>query len=209
MADANPQGILFAGADEWVRDLAKTIKNAGFNVTLVDTNYSHISEAKMLGLPAYCASILSDYVREELDLAGIGNFVALTRNDEVNELGVNEFSHVFGRKNVYRLPLNDKSKGRRAALGGKTRGRLLFDGNWGEKRIFQAYQNGWRVKSTKLTEEFGFEQFKENYGEDYLIVAAIENKKLMIATVDNPLVPATGQTLISFVKAPASRAAST
>ena len=54
LANANPQGILFAGADPWIRDVAKTIIDAGFAVAVVDTNYRNISAARMEGLPAHC-----------------------------------------------------------------------------------------------------------------------------------------------------------
>ncbi len=197
LADANPQGVLFAGADHWIRDLAKTLQNNGFSVVLVDTNYSHISEAKMMGLNAYCASILSDFVREEMDLPGVGYFAALTRNDEVNELGVNEFAHTFSLKNVFRLPLNDATKGRRATLGGKTRGRQLFKGDWNEKKIWQAYQTGWRCKLTKLTSEFTFQDFEETYGKDYLLIAVIDaNRNLTLVTKDSNLQLTAGKSLI-------------
>jgi CPA1 family monovalent cation:H+ antiporter len=100
LADANPQGVLFAGADAWVRDLALMVKNSGFPVMLVDTNVRNVSEARMSGLSAECASILSEHVQEELDLGGIGRLIALTPNDEVNALAVRELAHVFGRAQV-------------------------------------------------------------------------------------------------------------
>ena len=90
LADANPQGVLFAGADAWVRELALTVKNCGVPVVLVDTNFRNVSEARMAGLTAECASILSEHVQEEIDLSGIGRLMALTPNDEVNALAIRE-----------------------------------------------------------------------------------------------------------------------
>ena len=75
LSDSNPQGILFAGGEPWVRELASLVQAEGFEVLLVDTNYTHVAAAKMDGLPAECASILSEHVREELDLSGIGRLV--------------------------------------------------------------------------------------------------------------------------------------
>ncbi len=44
LADPNPQGILFAGAEAWVRDIAKVLHDGGFAVILVDTNFANIAE---------------------------------------------------------------------------------------------------------------------------------------------------------------------
>ena len=70
--------------------LALTVKNCGFPVVLVDTNFRNVSEARMAGLTAECARILSEHVQEEIDLSGIGRLVALTPNDEVNALAIRE-----------------------------------------------------------------------------------------------------------------------
>ncbi len=84
LADPNPQGILFAGAEPGIREIAKQVHAKGIPVLLVDTNYANVAAAKMAGLPAECVSILSEHLREELDLAGIGRLLAMTANDEVN-----------------------------------------------------------------------------------------------------------------------------
>ena len=57
-----------------------------YPVRLVDTNYQHCAAARMLGVPATCASILSEHVLEDLDLGGMGRFFAMTSNDELNAM---------------------------------------------------------------------------------------------------------------------------
>ena len=56
LADANPQGVLFAGAEPWIQEIARALRDEGFAVLLVDTNYSHVAAARMAGLPARCAA---------------------------------------------------------------------------------------------------------------------------------------------------------
>ena len=118
--------MLFAGAAAWIRDIAVILKDAGYAVVLVDTNYDNISAAKMAGLPAHCKSILSEYAHEEIDLAGIGRFLALTKNDAVNAMAAADFSHFFGSQNVYRLFPADADKGSRAKVGEVSKGCLLY-----------------------------------------------------------------------------------
>ncbi len=201
LSDMNPQGILFAGASVWIREIALELQKHGIAVTLVDTNYRNVASAKMDGIQAYCTSILSDHIHEESDLSGIGRLMAMTSNDEVNVLATKEYEHLFGRKNVYQLPPRKTAIGNRASLSGKLDARILFDANWDEDRYWSALREGYRVKSTALTEEFTMEHFLEMYDDDALVLMTIENKRtLNIATVRVPLEPKAGQILISLVK---------
>ncbi len=207
LAESNPQGIMFGGASGWIRDVAKILKEVGYTVVLVDTNYQNVSAAKMAGLPAHCKSILSDYVHEEINLAGIGRFLALTKNDAVNAMAAADFSHVFGSKNVYRLLPGDLEKGARSKVGEVARGRELFDETWGAERLRTAYENGFRPKLTNITAEFTFEDFASKYGDQMLVLFVMEdNGTLLINTADSQLKPKPGQAVIAMVKSDDSEA---
>ena len=199
LADSDRQGLLLAGADEWIQQLALVVQQHGFSVVLVDTNYSNIAEAKMKGLSAHCASILSDHIHEEADLSGIGRMMALTGNDEVNALAVREYAHLFGRQHVYQLPPNDRSSGRRASLADQHHGRQLFGEEWNEETIWNAYHAGHQIKATGLTEEFGFDDFTQRYRDVKVLLVVESSKFLRIDTSDKPLTPSAGQTVIALV----------
>ncbi|MCB1234443.1 MAG: sodium:proton exchanger, partial [Verrucomicrobiae bacterium] len=70
LAVKNPQGILFAGIRPWVVEAAAAVQREGFRVLLLDSNYHATRKARMAGLPAVTANVLSDFVTEDLDLAG-------------------------------------------------------------------------------------------------------------------------------------------
>ena len=201
LADANPQGIMFGGASPWIRDLALVLKDAGYSVVLLDTNYHNVSAAKMAGLTAYCKSVLSDFARQEVDLAGVGKFLALTKNDAVNAMAVAEFSHIFGRQNVYRLSAKDANKGERAKVGEVSKGRELFADAWNEDRLQKVYENGYRPKLTNITEEFTFDDFQHEHGEDVMVLVVIDKSKTVtINTADKELQPNTDQSVIALVQ---------
>jgi CPA1 family monovalent cation:H+ antiporter len=201
LAEANPQGILFGGAADWIRDVALILNDAGYAVVLLDTNYHNVSAAKMLGLNAHCKSLLSEYAHDEIDLAGVGRFLALTRNDAVNAMAANDFSHLFGSQNVYRLLPADVDKGNRAKVGEVSKGRELFAEEWGEERFQIAYEEGFRPKLTRISEEFGFEEFEAKYGDQMLVLFVVEDSgKLHINTADYELEPRPGQSVIALVK---------
>ena len=54
-------------------------------------------------MPARRANALAEAVVDELELGGIGRFLALTPNDEVNALAVLNFSEIFESGEVYQL----------------------------------------------------------------------------------------------------------
>ena len=201
LAEANPQGILFGGATAWIRDVAEILQTNGYPVVLVDTNYQNVSAAKMKGLTAHCKSILSDYVHEEVNLAGVGRFLALTKNDAVNAMAAIDFSHLFGSQNVYRLLPSDAGKGHRSKVGEVSKGRELFQDDWGEERFQLAYYQGFRPKLTGISEEFTFEDFEAKYGDKVLVLFVVdENRLLHINTAEYELEPKPGQSVIAMVK---------
>lgn len=200
LADPNPQGILIAGAAEWIREIGEALQKEGRRVLLVDTNYASVAAAQMQGLEADCSSILSEHVREELDLGGIGRMLAMTPNDEVNAMASREFAHLFGRANVYQLPLWDGSSGRRVSVSEHLCGRLLFGEGLNYNDLAYRFSQGAVVKTTKLTEEFTIDNFRETHGEQAIPLFLLDNSKtLHICTVDNSPKFEAGQTLISLV----------
>ncbi|MFT5299698.1 MAG: NhaP-type Na+/H+ or K+/H+ antiporter [Mariniblastus sp.] len=201
LADANPQGILFAGATAWIRDVAATLMEAGYPVVLIDTNYQNISAAKMKNLPAHCKSILSDYVCKEVNLAGIGRMFALTKNDAINSMAAQEFSHLFGSKNVFRLKRRDEAKGDRAKVGHSAKGRELFADAWNQERLQQVYEQGFRPKLTKMSKEFTFEDFQALNGNDVIVLMVIDKKGVItVNTADFNLEPTEEQSVLALVK---------
>jgi len=200
LADPNPQGILFAGADPWVRAVAASLKDAGFQVMLIDTNFSHVAEARMQGVPAECASVLSEYVQEEMDLGGIGRLLAVTPNEEVNALAVREMAHVFGRRNVYQVAPDNKASGRRQSMGEHLRGRLLFQSGLTSEVLQRLLAEGAIFKKTTLTDEFTFADFQEMYGPATVVMFIIDrHETLHICVADEAPEAESGDTLLALV----------
>lgn len=201
LAVSNPQGIVFAGAEPWLHPIAKSLQEEGFQILLLDTNYRHIAKAQMEGLPASCANVLSDHLLEELDFGGIGRLLAITANDEVNSLAVREFTHVFGRENVYQLPPWEAGSGPRRTVAMHLRGRLLFAEGLHHDKLVNLMKYGRQIKKTKLSDEFTFENFKAKYGDSAIVLFLIdESRNLRVCTADEQAAPKPGQTLIALIE---------
>lgn len=99
----DPQGILFIGAHEAARYIAKHLQKNKIPVLLADTSSTNLSESRSMGLPVIDGNILKDYAIEDLDLSNIGKLFATTPNTEVNSLACKKFGKDLGEGNVFRL----------------------------------------------------------------------------------------------------------
>lgn len=198
IASRNPRGVLFAGADGWIRKLAKGLIEDGHEVLLLDTNYSNVAAANLDGIPAKRANILSEYVEEELDFAGLGQLVAGTHNDEVNSLAVNEFTHIFGSAEVWQVaPLDDASH-HTTAVASHMRGRIIFPNRPNHKELSRMCANGMTLKTTTLSEQFTWDDFIERYPHAVLLFINSPEKGLHPVR-DNMKSPNVGHTIYAFI----------
>ncbi len=200
ISQADPQGVLIAGGQDWALDIAAALQEKGFNVVVVDTNRQNISKARMRGLNAINESIISDRTYEQLNLEGIGKMLALTSNDEVNSLSVLQFSEEFEKINLYQLvPNTNKDELEFSPM--HLRGRFLFGKGVNYNFITNKVMNGAVVKSTTLRAEFTFDDFKDEYGEDFTLLFVIINKgnRLIPVTADDKIVPQIGNTIVALV----------
>ncbi len=203
LAVRNPQGVLFAGAAAWTRQLAKVLHEEGIPVLLVDTNYRNIAEARMIGLSGYCASIVSEFM-EEADLSGIGRLLAVTPNNDLNTLAAIEYTSVFGRANVYQLsPGNTQSASKRSGAATHLQGRYLFAPQATYAYLASRFASAGQVKKTKITDAFSWEDFQREHGENALVLFAMsDDGNLKISTADEPLTPKADEMVIALVDVP-------
>ncbi|WP_018968686.1 cation:proton antiporter [Rubritalea marina] len=197
IAAKNPRGVLFAGADRWIRKIALALHKDGHSVLLLDTNYSNVAAANVDGIPAKRANILSEYVEEELEFSGLGQLVAGTHNDEVNSLAANEFKHIFGSANVWQVaPLDDKAH-HTTAVASHIRGRIIFPKRLNHRRLSEISASGMEIKSTKLSEHFTYDDFLNNHPDAILLFTSSAEKGLHPA-YDGMKSPGMGVTIYAF-----------
>ena len=202
LAVAKPQGVLMLGAQSWVRELARVLRENGVHVLLVDTNRRRINEARLAGLPAKRANVLDEHAGDHLDLAGLGRLAALTTNDGVNSLAAIHFRPIFGRGEVYQLPTSLQGDGVDDSIPAELTGRFLFAENASELELRTRIRGGHRFAATKLTAQFDFKDWRAENGEGALPLATIgPSGTVRFATVKEALSPSAGETLIGLVPA--------
>lgn len=202
LAGTDPQGVLILGAHPFAQEMGLTLLEEGYRVLLVDTNRTNIHGARLAGLPTYYGNILSDRAVEEMDLTGIGKFVAVTANDEVNSLASVRMADVFGRGNVYQLaPRRLRGSSKQSGTPAQhLRGRIICSEQLTFDYLRERLRNGASLKKTVLTENYPYKAFKEHYGEDAITLFYIDGeRRLRIVTPEQTFDPRPGYRLISIV----------
>jgi NhaP-type Na+/H+ or K+/H+ antiporter len=207
LAERTPNGVIIIGAHAPGRSLAAALRDLGVSVLVVDTNVALIRAARMEGLRAYHGSVLSDQADYALELPGIGKLFAMTANDEVNALSALHFVHLFGRQNLFQLAPSSRPREGASKLGSEMRARVLFGRDVTIEELRRRYAEGQRPKATHLTERFGFRAWREQHGEEALpLLTVSEDGAVTVGTVDKPLDPRPGDTLLAITRSDATRA---
>ncbi len=200
LVQANPQGILFVGADAWVQALAQALRESGVAVFLVDTDWQNVRGCRMRNLPALHGSALAEQTREEINYAGLGKLLAVTPNDEVNCLACRHFVEDFGRKECYQLPFLSTKEGKHEVAAREDRGRPLFGKDWTFATLDLLAGGDPLVKRTRLSAEFDLAAFRAEHGTSALPLCVLrKDGTVMVGTVDSPLAPEPGDTLVSLM----------
>ncbi len=207
LSEKNPQGILFIGAHKLARLMAAALQEQGLRSLLIDTNSQNVASALEAGLEAQLGDAISEELMDELDLTGIGRSLALTSNSDVNSLAALHLTELFGRAEVYQLPIKGGAE-HHDAESHPLRGRMLFGQDKTFKFLVERLDSEAVIESTMLTDEFDYVAFQIKYDSQAIPLFVITaNQQLIIYTTDYQPIPKPGQTVICVVPAGKTAAA--
>lgn len=189
LADDDPQGVLFIGANRFSIEFGKLLKEKGLKVNYVDTNWDNVRNAKKVDLPAVHGDIMDSHVSEELDLDGIGKVFACTPNNDVNTLALIHLTPQFSNERSYQLaPFQDKKPkvngGKKSPSSEGLSKRILFGEDMSFRTLSEAIGDGASIKATNITEEFTLDNFRAKYGPRAKILAVLNDGALQPYTLD-------------------------
>lgn len=198
VASPAPQGVLILGAHPWARKLAAALKANQVQILLVDTNPHNVHAAEQEGLPVFHGNILADEFFEDANLEGLGRLIALTANDEVNSLASIRLSEIFGRANVFHLPVDGE-------VTHHLRGRTLFSQAATYRALSNRFEDGAFIASIPLSDRFSFSDFRTQFGSQatpLFVVSGNENRSsLRFFTAEEQITPRSGDVLVSLFNA--------
>lgn len=199
LARPDPQGVLFMGINPISSALANVLQKEDFRALLVDTDQDKVTTARLEGLEAVRADVLSVRLTDELDLGGIGRLWATTRDDETNSLAAVHFSDRFGRANCFQIAAKDEELEERHD---HMRGRLLFRPGLTYDVLKARFRNpDWDIHRTPITSEFTWSDWKERHGEVAVPLFVIsEGNRIRVFTGDHRPDVVPGSTLVALVR---------
>ncbi len=154
VAEPAEYGFLILGANPVARMIGKALKKYEVPVTLADTNWENVRQARMENLQVYFGNPVSEHASTHLDLTGIGKLLVISPYKHMNSLATYHFLDWFGSKCVFSLAEGDQDQKARHQTAEKiqlTRG--LFDGV-SYAKLASLVSQGYTVKTTQLSEEF-------------------------------------------------------
>ncbi|WP_415233400.1 cation:proton antiporter [Pseudorhodobacter sp.] len=193
---AEVPGVLLVGGTRLTTGLGAALQKAEIPVLITDMNLGHLRHARTAGLPVFYGDILSEAAETKVEFIGFSTILAATDNDSYNTLVATDLAPEFGRDKVWQLP-RDKSESQRHSLPVTLGGRRLGDG-----RTYYAYEElmaeGWTVRTTKLTEEYGFDDWRKDRPDSVLLCVIPAKGNLRFVAIDSKKVPEAGAKLIAL-----------
>ncbi len=200
--DPAPSGYLIVGGGRVARVLGKALQAHDVRVVIADSDWDHISQARMDGIDTYFGNPISEHADRYLDLSGIGNLISLSGQSNFDALSAMHFRREFGAQHMFDLPTSAAGDlGNKHRIASRVRGKRLFGEETTHNEVLGYIRDGWETKTTGLTETFGLEQYMETYADKALILFAVDTSgRLRLVTEDPDWNPSAGWQVVSLVK---------
>lgn len=199
VAEPSPRGLLLVGANSVARAIAKALQAAGYRVLLTDSSWENISAARMEGLETFYGNPVSEFADQHLDLIGIGKMIGLSPRRALNAVAGMRYANEFGRHNVYViLTTADTKVSERHQLAVEYRGYVLFSEALTYQKFASLLSKGADIRSTKLSDSFSFEDFKQQHSKAFPLFAITPKERLQLFVEGGNLEPKSGWTIIAL-----------
>ena len=202
VAAADPHGVLVIGANPAARAIAEALADQEVNVLVADDDWSDIRIARMANLKTWYGDPLSEHATRTLDLGGLGLLFAMSARRELNSLVCVRYRPEFGRHHLYRL--------RVLAVAQDIDGRRQHDESIRSARLFgddvtlglieERLEQGWRTKTTRLSDAFGIDAFRAEHGAGTLPLFSIDEQgRVHVVSETSALATKSGWALTALV----------
>ncbi|SHJ15916.1 cation:proton antiporter [Wenxinia saemankumensis] len=196
LSGAETPGLIIVGASPFTKALAEALYRAGVPVLMTDPNYGRLIRSRIEGVPIFAGDILSEAAEENLELMHYDTILAATDNDAYNTLIGTDLGPEFGREKVYQVAREKRDSARFALPPGL--GGAVIAGDMTLRELDRMIHEGWGVRITRLTDEFGFEDWAERRPDAKLIGRIGPNAGLSFLIDGDDVRPGPGVRLVTM-----------
>lgn len=162
LSSPEPNGVIILGATAVNRSFAQKLNDSGFKVLLADTDWGDVRKARMDGLQTYYGQVVSDHAEGVIDHGNIGYLFGMSGRNYKNVLAAVHFRPELGGDGVFILDVKESgSTGRSQEIVGNLKVPALFGSEMHFGELERLYAEGAEFKITRMTEEFGFSEYRE------------------------------------------------
>ena len=150
LARARRNGVVIAGSYPWSAAFAAQLASLQVPVLVTDSNWRRLKAARMLNLPVYYGSVLSEYAAIDLDLAEYRYFLAATDNDAFNTLLCSQQRGSFPLSDIFQIKVSREEMPAAMHAQDSLRGRPALSGaiDW-ESMTINSHM-GWVFRKTAI-----------------------------------------------------------
>jgi len=197
-----PNGFLIFGGSKFNRMLAKEMQNQKIPVVIADTNWDAIKETRMQETPAYFGNPASDHAARHMEMSRIGTVLIMSPYKQLNPLISYHFEYTMGKDKVWGLTNNEQATRPSHQVGKHYAKRMaLFDEGVTYGYLASSVSHGATVKTTRITEEFSYEDYLETYGGRVTPLIAIDkSNRTHVVLFGKDLKIEAGWRLVSMVR---------
>jgi Trk K+ transport system NAD-binding subunit len=194
-AEPSATGVLIVGADTVARAFAEAFHDNGVRVLVADSYWANLKPLRMRGIDTFFGSAVSSFADDKLDLSGIGNLLAASRQPGVNELACIRYANEFGSERVFTIT-SESDSSERHRIGRQGGGRRLYGGEHTLDDIRNILNDGGEFVSTQLTDEFDYAQFVRSNPEKLVAFAIDDSGEVVFPVGDESFAPESGWTVV-------------
>jgi NhaP-type Na+/H+ or K+/H+ antiporter len=178
LSNPDPRGVIILGANEVNRAFARKLVERDYDVLLADTDWAEVRRARMDGFNVYFGRIVSDHAEGTIDHGNIGYLFGMSERRDRNLLACLHFRPELGGNAVFVLDIKETGSGK--GRGQELVGGLSVPNLFGEEFHFgewqRLYRDGGDFRMTRLTEEFGFDEFRESLPGEFVPLLGIDSR---------------------------------
>ncbi|MDF1762084.1 MAG: cation:proton antiporter, partial [Oleibacter sp.] len=200
VAEPPPNGFLMIGANSVARAIGAELKKHDVRVLLTDSNWDNIRMARMDGLDTFYGNPVSEYAEQRLDMIGIGKLLGVSPERSNNTVAGMRFGTEFGHHNIFTLQTSSEARMSEKHIDGQEhRGQFLFAPNLTYSKFSSLLSQGAELRTTRLSDEFTFEDFVKTNGKHMTPLFAISpEKKIHICVIGREFKPTHGWKIVSL-----------
>ena len=190
-------GVLIVGSNPFTVELSKSFIKTGSPVLIVDSSWENLRYARNAGVPFYHGEILSEQTEYNLDTIPYDFIIAATNYYSYNSLVCTTFMPEYGRANVFKIdPAKDEqNKDIVASVGGRS----LCKEKISLEELNTNVRNGYVFRQTTLTEQFNYEEYKEEKDAESIFLYFIKPiGQIYFYAEDMHVRPTVGDVIISL-----------